>query len=100
MPSGVAYKSLRLYVYGRADITFNPSGFAPHDTRACPFSSISPDCTMTTYRFSFMNSWTSGAVHSTYGRSGRYVRAYVWAGGGGKVWVGRLRLHVAYALLK
>ena len=101
MPSGVVYKNLRLYVYGHTNLTFNPSGFAPHDARACPFTSITPRCTLTIYRLSITDNWSSGAVNSTYGRNGRYVRAYVWAGaGGGKVWVKRLRLHVSYALLK
>ncbi len=101
MPSGVAYKNLRLYVYGHSNITFDPSGFGSHDRRTCPFSTIDAGCTRTTYRLGFIDGWSSGAVNATYGRSGRYVRAYVWAGGdGGKVWVRRLRLHVAYALLK
>ena len=101
MPSGVAYKNLRLYVYGHSKITFDPSGFGMHDRRVCRFSMIDPGCTLKTYRFGFTDGWSSGAVNSTYGRNGRYVRAYVWAGaGGGKVWVRRLRLHLGYAVLR
>jgi hypothetical protein len=100
MPSGVAYKSLRLYVYGRSDITFERSGFAPHDTRECPFSTVSPGCRQAEGYFSIVNGWSSVAVNGTYDRHGRYVRGYTWAGAGGHAYVNRLRLHVAYALLK
>jgi len=99
MPSGVAYK-LRLYVYGNASPSMEPSGFAAHDTRECSFSTISPDCTRTEFRMSITNAWYSGALSPTYNRSGRYARAYVWAGTLGSVKVYKLRLHVSYALLK
>jgi hypothetical protein len=102
MPSGVAYRSLRLYVYGRASsVSFTPAGFAPHDRRACSYSTIGPGCRTSEFRLTTTNGWASGGVSPTYQRNGRYVRAYVWAGtGGGRAVVYRLRLRVSYALLK
>jgi hypothetical protein len=100
MPSGVAYKSLRLYVSGHSDITFYPSGFGPQDFRLCPLSRISTACVEIDGRFSLIDGWSSVALNATYDRSGRNVRAYVWAGVGGHVVVHRLRLHLWYAILK
>ncbi len=101
MPSATAYRNLVLGAYGHATISIEPSGVGPHDRRNCAFRIIDPGCARVAGSFRVGDQWVTVRVDATYGRSGRQVRGYVWAGpGGGKVWVSRLRLHVEYGLLR
>ena len=100
LPTAYAYKGIRLYFKGHARVSVPPSGYGTHDLDRCPFTVIDPDCIAVFYEVGATEKWWSAPVAAS-ARSGRHVRAYIWAGPNhGKVVVERVRLRVRYTVLK
>jgi len=98
LPSATIYKSLNFQIYGKSTIV--PGIYiGAQDKRLCAFTTTySLGCVASWTAVSYSLGWHGKSLSTTYNRSGRYVRGFAAAAGGGIYY--KVRLLVTYGILK